>query len=361
MTVTTTKTLTVTVVRTAKNLTVSADGGSRGKRELVLDFVKVDKVELSDVQNQVLDHFVDAGFRTRFGTPYEVKATPDQLKTLVTIKELSEGTVSAAKAPAAKTKAPLPAPIDKVTTETVVAGTRRVTRTPERRPTADPAASEAARVEQAEAVIARLNEPQWMLQYDIPDSAEEGNPSWLMWKAGFFRLTKSVWVGSESCTKSPLIETLMSTYRQKGIRAYLIPFAESANAQLRALAQERLREMLVEIHGSLVQRIASAAQFLADGQAAMEADRKRGEEVTSRRQEALADRYDGRMRSALQVAAERLEVAIRFAEMYDHREQVSDLLDGLRSAIRSEAAAFNARALEQDRRAVALPAVVTGA
>jgi len=358
MATTTAKTVTTTVVRTAKNLTVTADGGSRGRRELVLDLSKVDKVELNDVQNQVLDLLMDAGQGVRWGTPYTVEASLDQLKTLVSVKDLSEG---ATEAPAPKTRAPRPAPIDKVTTETVVAGTRRVTRTPERRPTADPAASEAARVEQAEAVIARLNEPQWMLQYDIPDSAEEGNPSWLMWKAGFFRLTKSVWVGSESCTKSPLIETLMSTYRQKGIRAYLIPFAESANAQLRALAQECLREMLVEIHGSLVQRIASAAQFLADGQAAMEADRKRGEEVTSRRQEALADRYDGRMRSALQVAAERLEVAIRFAEMYDHREQVSDLLDGLRSAIRSEAAAFNARALEQDRRAVALPAVVTGA
>jgi len=358
MTVTTTKTVKTSVVRTAKTLTVTADGGTRGKRELILDLAKVDKVELTDPQNGVLDVFMDAGRGVRWGTPYAVETTPDQLKTLVSVKDLSEG---ATEAPAPKTRAPRPAPIDKVTTETVVAGTRRVTRTPERRPTADPAASEAARVEQAEAVIARLNEPQWMLQYDIPDSAEEGNPSWLMWKAGFFRLTKSVWVGSESCTKSPLIETLMSTYRQKGIRAYLIPFAESANAQLRALAQECLREMLVEIHGSLVQRIASAAQFLADGQAAMEADRKRGEEVTSRRQEALADRYDGRMRSALQVAAERLEVAIRFAEMYDHREQVSDLLDGLRSAIRSEAAAFNTRALEQDRRAVALPAVVTGA
>lgn len=350
---TTTKTVTTTVVRTAKNLTVTADGGARGKRELVLDFTKIDKVELGDAQNLILDHFIDAGFGTRFGTPYVVEATPDQLKTLVTIKELSEGTAPAA-------KAPRPAPIDKVTTETVVAGTRRVTRVPARKLAADPVASETTRVEQAEAVIARLNEPQWMLQYDIPDSAEEGNPSWLMWRAGFFRLTKSVWVGSESCTKSPLIETLMATYREKGIRAYLIPFAERANQQLRELAQERLREMLVEIHTSLIERIASAAKFLSDGQEAMEADRKRGEEVTSRRQEALADRYDGRMRSALQVSAERLEVAIRFAEMYDHRERVSDLLDALREAIRAEAAAFNAAALRQDRRALSLPAVVTG-
>ena len=121
-----------------------------------------------------------------------------------------------------------------------------------------------------------------------------------------------------------------------------------------------MRELLVEIHTSLIERIASAAKFLSDGQEAMEADRKRGEEITSRRQEALADRYDGRMRSALQVSAERLEVAIRFAEMYDHRERVSDLLDALREAIRAEAAAFNAAALRQDRRALSLPAVVTG-
>ena len=186
-TTTAAKTVTVTVTRTASSLTVAADS-SRGRRELVLDLSKVDKVELNDVQNQVLDLLMDAGQGVRWGTPYTVEAGLDQLKTLVSVKDLSEG---ATEAPAPKTRAPRPAPIDKVTTETVVAGTRMVTRTPERRPTADPAASEAARVEQAQAVIARLNEPQWMLQYDIPDSAEEGNPSWLMWRAGFFRLTKS--------------------------------------------------------------------------------------------------------------------------------------------------------------------------
>lgn len=348
-TTTTAKTVTTAVIRTAKTLTVAADGGARGKRELVLDFVKVDKVELSDVQNQVLDHFVDAGQGVRWGTPYTVEATPDQLKTLVAVKELSEGTAPAA-------KAPRPVPIDKVTTETVVAGTRRVVHPTTRPAAGTEVAVEATKIAQAQAVIDRLQEPQWLLQYDIPDSSDESNPSWLMWRAGFFRLTKSVWVGAESCTKSPLIETLMSTYREKGIRAYLIPFADSANAQLRELATERLRELLVEIHTSLIRGLSAAHTRYHTAVKQMEEATAKGEEVSSSTQETATNRHVGGVRACLRIAAERLDTAVKFAEMYEQTEQVADLLAALRATLASEAASFNAQARLQNRSVLEMPA-----
>lgn len=189
----------------------------------------------------------------------------------------------------------------------------------------------------------KLNEKISMLIYDIPvvKNGDCPNPSHILWHYGF-RLNDSCWVLPESSLNSPRVQKLLEHWKHHNISTYIIPYAAEALAQIRAIANEKIREEIVRAHTSLITRIASADARLVEAIKALEEKEKEGQEVTAKDREKVDAYRDNTVRSIIRTASEHLEASIHCAERFDESENVEDLIAGLRQAIQASAAAFNA-------------------
>lgn len=204
--------------------------------------------------------------------------------------------------------------------------------------------AEEQRIKRQEQVNATLSGEIVMLIYDIPvvKNAQCPNPSHILWWYGF-RLNDSCWVLPEKGINSPAVQELLTHWKQHNISTYVIPYAEKALSQIRAIASEKLRQEIIRAHTSLIQRIGSANERLETARKEMEQKEKEGQEVTEKDREKADSYRDNTVRSIIKAAGESLNASVSCAQMFDETESVESLLEGLRQAIRSEAEAFNAQ------------------
>ncbi len=183
------------------------------------------------------------------------------------------------------------------------------------------------------------------LQYDIPDhlGRECPNPSGILWRNGFFRDQLSVWIGPVECLDNPAMRELFALWGRHGIKFRTIRFADDENEQIHKIAQEALRKHLIDLHTSLIQCIASADKTLEEATAAAESDEKGPPAALAPRySERLEDRRDNGVRAILKKKVDEFLGAVKCAEHYEETEDVQQLFEGLRLAIRSQAGLFNA-------------------
>lgn len=186
-----------------------------------------------------------------------------------------------------------------------------------------------------------------MLIYDIPSNLDQEcpNPSNMLWPYGF-RLNKSCWVLPEKGLNAAAVQQLLAHWSHyPAVEVHVIPYAEHAKAQIRRIAGEKLREEIIRAHTSLINRLASASQRLADARAELDAAAERGEQISAEQYDTAERRRESDIRSILKKAGESLAASISCAEMFDETENVQDLLAGLRAAVSSELASFNAQML----------------
>jgi hypothetical protein len=214
-------------------------------------------------------------------------------------------------------------------------------------------------------VIETLQGDLWLLIYDIPSALNDmaPNPSREFWMAGGFRLNKSCWVFSdknlghrfvretlEAWSKIP--QVLATTTiggipysRNVGVKVHKIKFAEDQLAAIREIARETLREELIRVHTSLIERIGAADRRLQEAEDAWAARfAAGGEAVTEEEQEKANNSRRNNVRSTLRDALACFEGALASARAFDETDSLTDLFNGVRQAIRAEVLAFNARA-----------------
>lgn len=196
------------------------------------------------------------------------------------------------------------------------------------------------RLQQAVDMLA--NDGHIMLQYDIPDRKKAvcPNPSHILWRYGF-RSNLSVWILPQKSLKNPVIEQLLEHWNRNGINYLPLPIHDRAVQMTREVAAEYLREEIRGWHESLIENIGAAADRLGEAKAAVLADESKGTTELERAEDAR----NNAVRKHIRDAIERLETSIQCAELFDDNgDDTKALIDGLRSAIRSQAESFNAMA-----------------
>src|SRR5205807_1040698 len=113
---------------------------------------------------------------------------------------------------------------------------------------------------------------------------------------------------------------------------------------------------LVRIHTSLIERLSSAEDRMAEARAELVAGLACPADPTEREELALEQQRDNSARATLRDAIECFSGALKAAEAFDITDSLTDLFAGVRLAIRAETLAFNARVRAAGRKQVALPA-----
>lgn len=317
-----------------------------GQKSITLNLDKVDSITLTDAE-QTLYYATMNGLQ---GVPYRMELSREDLITLKGIKDRSEGVVQEITLPAPTQQTFVSAPVDagngkQMMTKFVESKTNNATQdgiAGHRSSRVDgniESLREEVRIEQLSKTIESCKGELSMLIYDIPSSKNQEcpNPSSLLWWYGF-RLNKSCWVLPEKGLNSSKVQNLLSHWKQHGIEVHIIPYAEHALAQIRAIARTKLEEEIRRVHTSLITRIASASDRLQEAMTELEAQ----EDTTQKERDLVASKRDNEVRAILEKSAEGLKASIACAEAFDETETVSDLIKGLRQAIRSEQATFNA-------------------
>jgi len=185
-----------------------------------------------------------------------------------------------------------------------------------------------------------------MLIYDIPSSLSDEcpNPSNRLWHVGF-RLNLSCWVIPDNGLSSPVVQRLLNHWKQyPAVEVHIIPYHDRALEQIREIARTKLIAEIRRVHESLIKRLADAAQRHTEANAEMDRQEQSNEYVGRRAREQAEIRLHGSIRSTIRDAADHLLAAVDCARVFEETESTKDLLEGLRLAIRSEAASFNALA-----------------
>ena len=222
-------------------------------------------------------------------------------------------------------------------------------------------------------VIRRADKQYYQVEYDIQDTIKDiaPNPSgrtwvtdqdtgeeWIfpgMWRFGF-RMSLSCWTLSEEMLNNPTVQRLLDHYRRCGMRKLrIIPWHPEAGAQIRKIAEEELMEEVRRQHTALIQGIDNADIALRNAQEELERRAEEGQEVTEKDRARVQSKRDSAIRGRLKEAIYDLESAIKSAELFDETENVRDLLNGLRAAIRSRASSFNAEMEARGGRLATLP------
>ena len=106
---------------------------------------------------------------------------------------------------------------------------------------------------------------------------------------------------------------------------------------------ESIANEIRKLHTQFIGRIDSAAKTLARKEGELKVRKEAGEDITARDYHREEGIRDNAVRQAIKRAADELEWALDCARLYDEEENLADLFEGFRAAIRSEAAAFDAR------------------
>jgi hypothetical protein len=194
------------------------------------------------------------------------------------------------------------------------------------------------RINQLQKVVKEVDQQYSMLIYDIPTSMNEEcpNPSRTLWNYGF-RLNLSCWVLPERGLNSHDVKELIALWKSHGLETHVIQYSKEAMGQIREIARTKLREEIVRVHQSLIERIGNASDRYKEAE----------KELLSRATPATAADFErlealriGNVRGALTAAGQALEASVNCARMFDEEENVKDLLKGLRAAVASEKASL---------------------
>lgn len=203
------------------------------------------------------------------------------------------------------------------------------------------------RISGLQAVCRMVKEDFVELSYDIDEIKKEScpNPSAKLHRSGFcFRRQYSLWVLPKSKLSDPVIVELTRHWDKKSINYDVFTLAKEENEKVRRLAARKLHEFLVRCHTSLITRIANADQALADlHKQAKELEKP----LTAKECHHAEQARLSKIRAAINDVTKDFAGAVKLAETYELTECVEDLKEGLRAAIRAEAAAFNAVARER--------------
>lgn len=198
-------------------------------------------------------------------------------------------------------------------------------------------------IDQMSRVFKTLKGDMWKLDYDIPTTSEVQNPSRLLWNFGF-RSSESVWVLPDESKNHPTVQELFSYWRENGITFWTIRYHPDDMKVVKEQAHHRLCEEIRRQHKSLIECILAADTKLADDEKALDAQEQA---ATDKERKAIISKRNNAVRSRIKIAWQELREVVKSAEIFEETEAIADLVDGLKKAIRAQAAAFNATANEQ--------------
>jgi hypothetical protein len=189
----------------------------------------------------------------------------------------------------------------------------------------------------------------YMVIYDIPVKMNKQcpNPSHIFWRYGF-RLNDSCWVFTGKGLNTNCVQSELRLWQQHKIATFIIRYHDDEVAQIRAIAQIKLEEEIRRVHTSLITTIDRADQQLKDALVEVSC-------VTPEARDEAQKKRDLAVRARINTATEALDAAISCAEHFDTSESVSELLRGLRMAVRSRAITFNHSAREKHIKRVTVP------
>lgn len=200
----------------------------------------------------------------------------------------------------------------------------------------------------------------YMLIYDIPTihNDEVPNPSWLLWKYGF-RLNLSCWVLPESSMKRQVIKNLRNYWdaqptkfekikgrmKAQRVKHYVIPYAESARADIMAIAQEKLMEEIDRANEALQDRMAAAEKRYKDAEKALEARAvKYGRKLTATEVDGIEYQKRLNCQAALRDAKQALDSCMECVCLFEMGEckEIKQLIEALQSGIKANEATIKA-------------------
>ena len=200
-----------------------------------------------------------------------------------------------------------------------------------------------------------------VLDYDIAEDTKDldspelnpGNLHWwlpsdYLWRQGF-RSQNSKWVMlRDKMFSDPVIAEVVRIWGEMGkvpsvtgkgkprVKWGIRRFHPDEAEDIRREASEALDNLLRSIHTSLIQGIDKADRALEQASDVGP--------LTEREESRAKDVRNNVVRAKIKEAIADLEKALKCAESFDETANKVDLFEGLRSAIRSQAAAFNAMA-----------------
>ncbi len=196
---------------------------------------------------------------------------------------------------------------------------------------------------QLQAVIDAADKDYVMLHYDI-HAKSVGDPTNVLWGYGF-PMTESVFCLPEEALESAGMKDLFAEWDAAQVTYGDVPFAERGANKIRTIAARKMSEKLVQLHTSLITRIASADSSLQEAEKALEEKAANGETVTEKEQEAPAKYHSNCVRSIINEVYKKVQIVVARAEQFDVSGDVEDLKLALIEAQKTQAAAFNALAM----------------
>lgn len=322
-----------------RNATIINVYGS--EKTLHIDLQRAFEADLTDAEALLLNQIQDSGTAN---VRYNVELTYDEMRLVLSIKAKADAVCPNGfehhKAPVAVDNPAQPKPS---IAARVMQETNHVTHQGikyNRRPVPYGQDAEETAINRAVNIHSACNEQQYLLQYDIPDAAGIPNPSWQLWHHGF-RMTKSCWVLPESHMNHPTIERLIREWKAGGSKVRIVPFSDSAKAQIKDMAAEELAEELRRQHNSLLERLDSAEKAYQKALAAFADTEGQGGEVTDKQRLNAERAKDNTKRALLRECEKHFKAALASAELYDVTGNVQDLLMAQREAVKANTAAFN--------------------
>lgn len=358
------KTYACRVMYTPTTLTVTTPGG----KVCEINRQNVRHDDLPGLEQTLLSTMTRQSIRV--GPVYTRDFTVAELALLASIRDKTTP-VAVPAAPVVQTPPPPPAPVSiepstpiNATAQTVINRTNRIqaegtgNRKRNRRTKAEienarelPEANELERLQRA---CKTLEGGELVaLTYDIPDclKRECPNPSWLLWFFGF-RFNKSCWYLPRASLETRCMKNLLSQWAQypntsttdepNGVECDIIRQHPEEMAKIRKIARNRLERRIREIHTSLITRLDDADKRLQEAQKAHEQSRLNNTPPTTQEEARAILQRDGSVRNTIRSASDDLDAAISCASLFDDSEEIKDLLNGLRHAIRSHKNAQNA-------------------
>ncbi len=195
------------------------------------------------------------------------------------------------------------------------------------------------------AIAVTVDQDFFEVEYDIPSVSEEGNPSSLFWRYGF-RNSLSCWVFTTKGIQAKAIQGTFARWRASSppIKVRIIRYHPDDKEQVKEWCRAKLREEVMRLHESLLQRIANASDRYEEAVKAIEegVDELPGRHLTSKEQEKLNKAKDNAIRGAIRSSGEALNACIECAKAFDESESVADLIAALRSAVNAKTQTYNA-------------------
>ena len=216
-------------------------------------------------------------------------------------------------------------------------------------------------IEHVLASLAGLRIDNCLVEYDIAEDTKDldspelnpGNLHWwlpsdYLWRQGF-RSQNSKWVMlRDKMFSDPVIAEVVRIWGEMGkvpsvtgkgkprVKWGIRRFHPDEAEDIRREASEALDNLLRSIHTNLIQGIDKADRALEQASDVGP--------LTEREESRAKDMRNNVVRAKIKEAIADLEKALKCAESFDETANKVDLFEGLRSAIRSQAAAFNAMA-----------------